>query len=312
MLKFIKYTLLSLLGICLLLYVVFRHNDIPLDTLKQKYAPAPSAFIEIDGMSVHYRIEGNEADTIPLLLLHGTGASLHTWDAWVAALKGEQRIIRLDLPAYGLTGPNPERDYSLGKYADFIAHFLAKIKVKRCDIAGNSLGGGIAWNVASKYPDLVQKLILIDASGYPIHSKSTPIAFQLAKIPVIKQVFTVITPRFIVEKSVLNVYTDKSKVSDALVDRYFELSLRAGNRQAFIDRMSGGLVETNAAQRIAALQQPTLILWGEEDLLIPVENAYHFHDDLPHDTLVILKNIGHVPMEEAPEPSVAAAKAFLK
>ncbi|MEY4903464.1 MAG: hypothetical protein RLZZ292_1279, partial [Bacteroidota bacterium] len=159
---------------------------------------------------------------------------------------------------------------------------------------------------------LVQKLILIDASGYPIHSKSTPIAFQLAKIPVIKQIFTVITPRFIVEKSILNVYTDKSKVSDALVDRYFELSLRAGNRQAFIDRMSGGLVETNAAQRIAALQQPTLILWGEEDLLIPVENAYHFHDDLPHDTLVILKNIGHVPMEEAPDASVEAAKAFLK
>ncbi len=311
LLKFIKYFSIFIIISLSIICIAFGKFNIPLETLKSKYANAASQFIEVDGVMVHYRIEGNRQDSIPLVLIHGTGSSLHTWESWVTALKGEQQVISMDLPAYGLTGPNPEHDYSIEKYSDFIAHFLEKIKVKKCDLGGNSLGGNIAWAVALKYPDLVKKLILVDAAGYPLQSKSVPIAFQLAKIPVLNQAFSFITPRFIVENSVKNVFSDKSKVTDGLIDRYFDLSLRAGNRQAFVDRLANQ-TQNEWYQKITTIQQPTLILWGENDFLIPVENAQRFHNDLPHDTLLILKGLGHVPMEENPSETVKSVIEFLK
>ena len=133
----------------------------------------------------------------------------------------------------------------------------------------------------------------------------------MAKMPIVKSLFTYVTPRFLVKASVENVYFDKSKVTDALVDRYFELTLRKGNRQAFVDRMNA-TVDTSAIKNISNIQQPTLILWGANDLLIPVANAYRFHADLPNDTLVILENSGHVPMEEIPVESLKPVLDFLK
>ena len=156
----------------------------------------------------------------------------------------------------------------------------------------------------------MKKLILIDAAGYPIVSKSTPIAFTLARKPILNKIMTFITPRSFVRSSVENVYADKTKVTDALVDRYFELTLREGNRQAFVDRITM-LYDTSNINLFKTIQQPTLVLWGEEDGLIPLSNAYRFHDDLPNDTLVILKNMGHVPMEENPKESLKAVLDFL-
>ena len=315
LIKALKYIFIFILTLIVGMSALYWKSDIPLETLKEKYANSDSKFIEVDGMSVHYRIEGLAQDSIPLVLLHGTGASLHTWDGWVNALKTERKIIRLDLPAYGLTGPNPTSDYSQEFYASFINDFLTKLGVKKCIIAGNSLGGSIGWNFAVKYPEKVSKMILVDAGGYPMKSKSVPIAFQVAGLPVIKNLFKYVTPRFIVQKSIENVYADKSKVTEVLVDRYFELSLRNGNRQAFIDRMSEfrnkGIVNVKTA-KIKDLLMPTLIIWGEKDLLIPLEVGEKFHADLPNDTLVVFKNLGHTPMEEDAAKTVAVVKEFLK
>jgi pimeloyl-ACP methyl ester carboxylesterase len=314
-LKILKYLFIFLGISTITLSVIYWKNDIPLDILAKKYANSESKFISIDGMSVHYRDEGNASDSIPIVLLHGTGASLHTWEDWVNELKAEHRVIRLDLPAYGLTGPNPTGDYSQEFYATFVNDFLTKIGVSKCIIAGNSLGGSIAWNFALKYPEKTSKMILVDAGGYATKSKSVPIAFQIAGFPVIKNLFKYVTPRSIVQKSVENVYADSSKVTPELVDRYFELSLREGNRKAFIDRMSAfrnkGL-ETDKSGEIKNLTMPTLIIWGDKDFLIPIDVAEKFHADLPNDTLVIFKNLGHTPMEEDASTTVKAVKSFLK
>jgi pimeloyl-ACP methyl ester carboxylesterase len=152
---------------------------------------------------------------------------------------------------------------------------------------------------------------LIDAAGYPLESKSIPIAFKIARIPILNKALTYITPRFLVKASVENVYADKTKVNDTLVDRYFDLSLRAGNRQALIDRMTLAF-DSTTIPLIKNIKQRTLLLWGEQDMLIPTRYAYRFHDDLPNDTLVILKNAGHVPMEESPKESLAVLIEFLK
>lgn len=295
----------------LAIILLFGHSDIPLEELKAKYTNSASSFVAIDGMNVHYRDEGNPSDSIPIVLIHGTGASLHTFDAWTKTLKKSHRVVRMDLPAFGLTGPFANADYSMQNYTAFINDFLTALDIKKCIIAGNSLGGQIAWNFTLAQPNTVEKLILIDAAGYPKNSKSEPIAFRLAKIPVLKNLFTYVTPRSVAQSSLENVYFDTAKVTDALVDQYFELTLRAGNRQAFVDRL-GREAGENDYKNIKDIQQSTLILWGAEDLLIPVENAYKFQEALPNNTLVILKATGHTPMEESPVESLVPVLILLE
>lgn len=291
--------------------LMFGYKDIPVEQLKAVYAAAPSAFMQLDGMQVHYRDQGKATDAAPIVLIHGTGASLHTFDAWTAQLEKEHRVIRMDLPGFGLTGAFPDRNYSMDRYVNFIEQFLLNKGISQCIIGGNSLGGAIAWQFAAKNPAMVDKLILIDAAGYPIASESRPIAFTLARIPVVNKLLTFITPRSMVRSSVENVYADKSRVSDDLVERYFKLTLREGNRQALVDRMTME-GETDKAELIKSIKAPTLVLWGEKDLLIPVSNAHQFHKDLPNSELHILKNMGHVPMEENPEESLLPLLDFLE
>jgi pimeloyl-ACP methyl ester carboxylesterase len=309
--KIVRFTLIFIFAAALLICLLFGYRDKSVTDLKTKYATAPSAFVEINGLNVHYRDEGDATDSLPIVLIHGTGSSLHTFDKWVETLKTQKRVVRMDLPAYGLTGPFPSRNYSIDNYTEFIEQFLAARGIKYCILGGNSLGGQIAWQFTVRKPQMVSKLILIDAAGYPIQSKSTPIAFRLARTPVLNQIMKFITPRQMAKMSVESVYFDKTKVSDALVDRYFDLTLREGNRQAFVDRLT--MVQTSDnLPKIKTIMQPTLVLWGEEDLLIPVEHAHHWHDDLPNNTLAILKNMGHVPMEESPKESLEPVLSFLK
>ena len=308
--KILKW-FLSVVGLLLMLIILlFGHRDKTVEELSSRYAEAPSAFVEIDGMAVHYRDEGDPRDSLPLVLIHGTSSSLHTFDAWVQLIKPYKRVVRMDLPGFGLTGPFPDRNYHIDHYIDFLEKFLKARDIEHCILGGNSLGGYIAWEFALAKPKMTDKLILIDAAGYPQRSASVPVGFALARTPFLNKLLTYITPRFLVRSSVENVYADKSKVSDTLVDRYFDLTLRAGNRQALVDRMKSGF-DTLKVPQIKNIQAPTLVLWGAQDLLIPVDVAYRFHEDLPHDTLVILDQNGHVPMEESPEESVKAVLRFI-
>lgn len=306
MLKKILLTLLAIVTLTAILLATQYRSDIPLDTLKTKYAQAPSQFVELNGMKVHYRIEG---EGMPVVLIHGTAASLHTWDDWTAELKKDFKVIRFDLPAFGLTGPHPQRDYSIKAYTEFVAAFLDKMDVDSCYLAGNSLGGRIAWNFALEHPDLVKKMILVDASGYPM-DKAPSLGFKLAQNPWTGWLMRSITPRSLVEKSVLEVFEDDSKVTDALVDRYYDMLLRAGNRQAFIDRSNTDYIDRTA--QIPTIQTPTLLQWGKQDDWVPLELGQHFDRDLPNSRLIIYDGAGHVPMEEIPQKTVADAKAFFK
>ncbi len=303
-----KIVFVVFLGILALLAFLFK-SDIPFEELKNKYTNEQSKFINIQGVNVHYRDEGNQNDSIPLVLIHGTSSSLHTWDSIVPALVGKKRIIRLDLPAFGLTGPHPQRDYSIDFYNQFIDAFLNAIGVQQYIIAGNSLGGSIAWNQALRYPNKVKQLVLINSGGYPKKNEKGNIGFKLASTPVVGDVLLKFTPRGIIRKSIEDVYSDKTKVSEDLVQRYFDLLLREGNRQATLDifknRKFGG------SEKIKNIGTPTLIIWGEDDQLIDVSNAYLFQKDIRNSQLVIIPKTGHVPMEENPLAFLAAFNKFI-
>lgn len=224
-----------LLAAVALLLLVNVRTDLSLDELKPKYQSAASKFALIDDVNVHYRDEGSGP---PLVLVHGTSSSLHTWDGWVAKLSPHRRVIRLDLPGYGLTGPAPDHDYSAARYARVVAKLLDHLGIERADIAGSSLGGRVTMTFALDYPARVRKLVLIDAAG--LSGQRLPGIFRLARTPVLNRLLRWVTPRMIVKKNVAEVYGEPSRVTDELVDRYYDLLRREGNRQATIDRSLHG------------------------------------------------------------------------
>jgi pimeloyl-ACP methyl ester carboxylesterase len=290
--------------------------DIPIEVMKVKYANAASQFTEIEGVNVHYRDERimTVKDTIPLVLIHGTGASLHTWKGWVTELGSDFRIISLDLPAYGLTGPNITNSYPISYYIEIVKELLVKRGVKKCYMAGNSLGGSVAWQFALKYPKMISKLILVDAAGYPMAApKSIPIGFRLARTPILRDIFKYVMPRSLVESSLKNIYADDSKVTDEIIERNRDMVLRAGNREAFVARMNTPINEKEILwPKISTITIPVLIQWGRQDNLIPMEVAERFHKDLPNDTLIVYDNAGHIPMEEIPVETARDVRIFLK
>ena len=284
--------------------------DRPLSELKARWAPPPSTFVYVQGMNVHLRDEGPRSDPVPIMLLHGTSSSLHTWDGWAQAFKEKRRVIRFDLPGMGLTGPPPDADYRIERYVRFIAAMLDELGVPRCVLAGNSFGGQVAWETALAHPERVEKLILVDAAGYPFQPVSLPIGFRIARIPGLNRLMEFTLPRRVIESSLRSVYADPDKVTPELVNRYFELTLREGNRRALARRFAQAPAGIHS-DRIAALNLPTLILWGGRDRLIPPGDAQRFHRDIAGSRLIVFERLGHVPQEEDPATTVVAVKQFL-
>jgi len=283
--------------------------DKSVQQLSGRWAQSPSQFIAVDGMQVHLRDEGPRDDPVPLVLLHGTSASLHTWDGWAQSLSGTRRVIRFDLPAFGLTGPQPQNDYSIAAYVRLVGHVMDTLGIQKFVLAGNSLGGQIAWGTALAMPERVSKLVLVDSAGYPLQSTSVPIGFRIARTPGLRVLMEHVLPRGVVDSSVRNVYGDPSKVTSELVDRYYDMTLRAGNRQALAFRLDQRLSGDEAS--IRNLKVPTLILWGAKDRLIPLDTARQFASDIQGSRLVVFDDLGHVPQEENAEKTVEAFKAFL-
>ena len=285
-------------------------SDIPVAQLKAKYQKVNSAFIDIDGVSVHYIMEGRMDDSLPIVFIHGTSASLHTWDTLSSFLKTNKKIIRLDLPAFGLTGPNRLNQYSFNFYNQFLDEFLLKLNVTKCIVAGNSLGGSIAWNYAIASPNKVKQLILLDASGYPKKDEKGSLGFKLAGIPVLNQALKHISPISLIRKSLEDAFYNKSLVTEQMVHQYHDMLLREGNRAAVLELFQHPMKAD--ATKIKMITQPTLIIWGKEDQLISYKNAALFKQDIRNSQMLVLDKVGHIPMEEAPKQVAAAILEFIK
>ena len=313
-----KSLLLKAVGLLLLATAVVlalsRAPDRAPETLVARWAPAPSDFIEVRGQMVHIRDVGPRQDPMPIVLIHGTGASLHTWEGWVRQLQPHRRVITFDLPGFGLTGPfagsyTPD-DYRGDTYARFVVDLLDQLKIPQAVLGGNSLGGEVAWRTAALAPARVHSLLLVDATGPYFEPESVPIGFLMAQVPVLNRLLDHLLAREVVAASVGNVYGDPNRVTGELVDRYFELTLREGNRRALRLRLQQ-FVRGEHAERIATLTPPTLIVWGGRDRLIPPSVGREFQARIAGSRLVVLDELGHVPQEEDPVRSFVPVRAFL-
>jgi pimeloyl-ACP methyl ester carboxylesterase len=280
------------------------------EQLTERWAPPPSQFLPVGGLSIHLRDEGPRDDPTPIVLLHGTSSSLHTWQGWTEALRGQRRVVRFDMPGFGLTGPSPDGVYTIDRYVDTVVQVADALGIKHFVLAGNSLGGYVAWATALQHPDRVAALVLVDAAGYPFRSESAPLAFRIARTPVLGSLMSEVLPRSLVESSLRNVYGQPCRVTPQLVDQYFDMATRAGNRQALVARFE----QTQPGQlatRVPELAVPTLILWGGRDRLIPPENGERFAREIRGSRLVTFAELGHVPQEEDPAKTIKPVQQFL-
>jgi pimeloyl-ACP methyl ester carboxylesterase len=258
-----------------------------------------------EGVTVHLRDEGPK-QAPALILLHGSNADLHTWEPWVQALKAKYRVIRFDQVGHGLTGPDPKDDYSRANYVAHVGAVADKLGLKQFILGGNSMGGKHALAYAIAHPERVTGLVLVDGSGGPMlkldkkkdDEDSGNIGFKIAQTPGINLLVEQITPRSLIAQSLEQSVSVKSVANAAAVDRYWEMLRYPGNRRATLKRFSQPYDPLGEAE-IAAVATPALILWGEEDRLIPVEAGQWLAKTLPNNRLVVYPGIGHLPQEEA-------------
>ena len=263
------------------------------------FIDADSRFTTVDGLNVHYK----RAGTGPVvLLLHGSGSSLHGFDSVAALLSSSFDVIRPDLPGFGLTGPRPGRDYRIQTYAKTVAAFLDSLGVRAASVVGNSLGGNVAWNFALDYAPRVRRLVLINATGYP--DKSLPLGLRLARNPATRALLRRVAPRSATERNLRSAVGPGSAIVDeTMVDRVHAMLMRSGNRDAFIDFANTDQIDR--AGEIPRITAPTLILRSG------MIDGQHFARDIAGSRESIYADGGHLLPEEAPEWVAAAIQDFL-
>ncbi|MBS7790142.1 alpha/beta fold hydrolase [Roseococcus sp. SDR] len=280
--------------------------DKPRAELEARYAAAPSQFLELNGVRLHIRDTGPRAAP-SVLFLHGFGSSLHTWEEVAGGLERDFRVIRLDLPGFGLTGPDATGDYSDARSHAVILALMARLGLERAALVGSSMGGRIAWSFAAAHPDRVTRLVLMAPDGFA----SPGIAYdQPPRVSALMRVLPYTLPEGMLRGSLRPAYGDPAVMTEALFERYRDMMLAPGVRQAILDRM-GQHVLRPPEPLLARIPVPVLLLWGDRDAMVPVTNAQDYLRALPDARLVVLPGIGHVPMEETPAEVARVLREFL-
>lgn len=303
----VALVLLGLLALALVGAAAWLYRpDTDRTTLEAAYAAPPSQFMDILGVRLHIRDTGPR-DAPAILMLHGFGASLHTWDAWSAALSPTRRTIRIDLPGFGLTGRDPSGDYTDARTVQVILALLDRLNLAQVDLVGNSMGGRFAWRFAVAHPDRVGRLVLISPDGFA----SPGIAYgQRPSVPTLARLLPYVLPDGMLRANLAPSYADPALLTPETFARYRDMLLAPGVRQAILDRM-GQSVLPDPVPMLRTLQTPTLLIWGENDRLIPFRNAADWMAALPNARLAALPGQGHVPQEEVPALSLAPLLRFL-
>lgn len=319
MLRWLIGGLLALVGLVALIgggaYLVLKRPDLPYETLAAQYETATSRYVDLpNGVHMHYRDEGQRNGPV-LLLVHGFSASLQTWEPWVQRLGDEYRIISLDLPGHGLTRAPAGYQASIDGYRDLVHAFTESQNLTRFSLAGSSMGGNVAWEYALAYPEQVNALILVDASGWEDTRPEVangPQIFKLLRNPVIGPLLRDLDNTRLIRQGLEASFANPALVDDAMVNRYAQLSRAPGHRDIILQLGSGYRERHYAtAERLAPLRMPTLILQGDTDRLVPPEHAQQFHDAIAGSQLIIFPQTGHVPQEEKPDESATAVSEFL-
>ena len=275
--------------------------------LLQSYSRPGTARLMVQQQPVFVQDSGPR-DAPAILLLHGFGASLQAWDDWAPALEKNLRVLRIDIPGFGLSGPAVNQDYSDAADVARVIAVMDQLGVQQVIVAGHSMGGRIAWNLAAAHPERVSKLVLISPDGFPDPNAKSDKTYE---VPALLGLLPYSLPKWALRMGgVAPAFADDSQLTPQMMQRYHDMMLAPGVRTALLDRMRQTR-NSDPVSRLQSIKAPTLLLWGEKDAFIPVSNAQDYLKAMPQATLVTLPGVGHVLHEEAPKASVQAVLDFL-
>jgi pimeloyl-ACP methyl ester carboxylesterase len=280
--------------------------DLERAELEKRYFSSSPQIIDVDGLKVYYKETGPQGAPA-LLLLHGFGSSLQAWDDWSVKLEQKYRVIRMDLPGFGLTGASPAHDYSEEKDLSVLTHFADKLGLEKFSVIGHSMGGKMAWSLAASQPERVQALVLMAPDGFP---ETKDIGTKPYEVPAIMGLIKYVLPKYLVRKSIEPAFAEADALNDALVNRYFDMLRAPGVRGAILER-SNQTLYTDPVPRLKTIKAPTLLIWGEQDQMIPSTNAQSYASVLSNSTTVLVPKLGHLLHEEQPEKGLTAVMQFL-
>ncbi len=275
--------------------------------LLQSYSRPGTARLMVHQQPVFVQDSG-QREAPAILLLHGFGASLQAWDDWAPALEKNLRVLRIDIPGFGLSGPAVNQDYSDAADVARVIAVMDQLGVQQVIVAGHSMGGRIAWNLAAAHPERVSQLVLISPDGFPDPNAKSDKTYE---VPALLGLLPYSLPKWALRMGgVAPAFADDSQLTPQMMQRYHDMMLAPGVRTALLDRMRQTR-NSDPVSRLQSIKVPTLLIWGEKDAFIPVSNAQDYLKAMPQATLVTLPGVGHVLHEEAPQASVQAVLDFL-
>jgi pimeloyl-ACP methyl ester carboxylesterase len=281
--------------------------DVPRATLEARYLAAAADMRSVGPWQLHVRQSG-PPDAPAVVLLHGFGSSLHTWDAWAQGLSATHRVVRIDLPGSGLSPPDPAHDYRDARSLDMLIALMDSLGLQRASWVGHSMGGRIAWTLAARYPDRVDKLVLVAPDGF------ASFGFEYGKpmdVPASLGLMRHVLPKPLLRMNLQSAYARPDSLNDAVTTRYHDLILAPGARQAMLDRLKQTVLQ-EPVPLLRQIKAPTLLVWGEADAMIPWSNAQDYLRAISGSRLVSWPQVGHLPQEEAAELSQQAVADFLR
>jgi pimeloyl-ACP methyl ester carboxylesterase len=311
--RWLRAALLTAAGLLVVVGVLIAslvRPDLDPAALEGRYATPDSVFIEVDGLRVHVR-DTKASGGPALVLLHGSMSSLHTWDGWIEELSPDVRVVAIDLPGHGLTGPDSRGRYSPSGMVEVVHTVVDAMDLGQVVIGGNSMGGGVAWRYAILHPDEVAGLVLVGSTGFQGQGGGPPAVMNVYRLPAVGPIVQRVTPRFAVARVLATTYGDPDRLDDATIDRYWELLRREGNRAATVDRFRAGGGDDGLVDRIGEVDVPVLVLWGALDTWIPLEAGERLAAAIPGADLVVFDDLGHVPMEEGPSRTATVVRDWL-
>lgn len=285
---------------------IFSERGLIRDTMKtDRYAT-------IGDLTIRYWEEGAGS---PLLLIHGLGASVETW-AWnIEALAQDYRVIALDLPGFGESSRPTRNDfYSLEYAGSFLRQFVNALGyVDKLSVAGNSMGGILAIQLSLMYPEMVEKLVLVDSAGL---NRTIHWATRLMSVWPVGELL-MRPARRKVQKIARSLFYRDELITDEFVDRMLEMLSRPGAQEIILKSLRSGVNVFGqflvlSESRLRQVMAPTLVIWGEEDALFPIGHAEFALRAIPDCRAVVLEEAGHMPQMDRPDAFNRLTAEFLE
>ena len=307
--KILKWIGIFIIAILIILIYSGTYLDIPREELEAKYATGSSQFLDLpDGARIHFRDEGRPESPV-IVLLHGFNGSLFNFERLVPLLAKDFRLISIDLPGFGLTGAIPSANYTTESFMDTVTSLTNQLGIEKFLIAGNSMGGGVAWRYTLEHPAKVEGLILLASSGvgskedvkeFEERENNPPIVWKLMNSTLFKKFLNYYTPKFFATEGLKRSVYDQKFADADHANQFHDLVLLQGSRNAILSMTMGGRRQMYGPESLSKITSPTLVIHGEEDNIIGFERSSVFKENIDNAEIKIYPEIGHLPMYEDP------------